>query len=366
MFPLTATLYFSALVLGVIYTLLPCQAAFPTSCLADYPIAGYPLMDFDVNCNVAIGNNSFFFYPRSVNGVAPASLTAPYPAAIEALRTNSSLPASARTYDTIRLNYRAVVSAGRKVILPIDLRPSVLPNFTVEYFVSVGSIQSNNIRALWSTDLANMTSATGLSHGPHLLVYDAYGSGSGFAVRFPTPAVGGKLNYGSGYAHVALIYQHNIKNVTLVINGRFTQNWTQTLIDQSNYVTLGGINGTSASDAGSQTWIYYRVWNRSLALSELRLLADEAMYPYCRPIITTPYPYAVFNPTQGGNAFFSMGSSAQNPFYNLTSSGIFGYNTNNVTAVASGTVSQSSTSQPGYHTHTHTLTHPHTQTHTPC
>jgi hypothetical protein len=34
---------------------------------------------------VAIVNNRFFLYPRSANGVAPASLTAPYPAAIEAL-----------------------------------------------------------------------------------------------------------------------------------------------------------------------------------------------------------------------------------------------------------------------------------------
>lgn len=74
------------LLLGLTNILLPCQAAYP-SYLADYPIAGHPS---STSTSTAVQTFSFIFYPRSANGIAPASLTAPYPAAIEALLTNAT------------------------------------------------------------------------------------------------------------------------------------------------------------------------------------------------------------------------------------------------------------------------------------
>jgi len=39
---------------------------------------------------------------------------------------------------------------------------------------------------------------------------------------------------------------------------------------------------------------YFRVWSRSLTMAELKLLADESLVVYNRPVITTPIRPAVF------------------------------------------------------------------------
>ena len=297
----------------LVSTAWPCADAAPIT----YPIPGTPVADYDVNCNWNVSYTPGYWYPRALNMSQWNNVT--LPASVRATQANvSAFVPSARTVDTTRLNYRLIVSGGRQLLLPINLRPSALPNCTVEYLVSVGSVPNSNWRALWSTDLASNAPLTNVAHGRSLLVYEATGSGSGFVPIGPSAMSGLRTGYGSGFAHVAITYTNAANLVQWTINGRFSQNRTAAQAEGDSVITLGGVNGISQYNVNSQTIVFMRVWDRVLNASEILLLSDSGMYPYARPIISNPYPFAIFNPTPGGTGTVSAAAIVQNPTYTIT------------------------------------------------
>ncbi|KAI9095467.1 hypothetical protein DFS34DRAFT_173524 [Phlyctochytrium arcticum] len=125
------------IVLGALFslliaTLIHSAAAFDY-CTTQYPIAGYPVWDFDANCNWA--SNVWTSKISSGHTSSTASFT----------------PAR-RVYDETRDNYRlSFVTGGDKLELPA-IPQTTYPSIAAEFLVSIYSLENTGSwRSLWST-----------------------------------------------------------------------------------------------------------------------------------------------------------------------------------------------------------------------
>jgi len=99
--------------------------------------------------------------------------------------------------DSTRGLARMVLSTGKHVVLPYDMRPSRHPAFTMEILVSIGSVTASSLyRALWSTEEPGTTVAA--SRGRGGLVYDGPGAGIVHAPWCASSMSSSSLPIGSG------------------------------------------------------------------------------------------------------------------------------------------------------------------------
>jgi hypothetical protein len=167
-------------------------------CRPTYPIDSSSLVaDFDINCGSPFTNPLW----TDKTGSYSMNLTA------------GSLPASARTLESLRQLYRLTISSGRKLIVPVDIRPSTLPYASVELLISMTAPTTNNYKYLWSTD--NVAGGANATHrGRGILAYDPAGSGSYLVPATSTPTMNGQLSLPAGWCVkqslclVCLLCQH--------------------------------------------------------------------------------------------------------------------------------------------------------------
>jgi hypothetical protein len=167
-------------------------------CRPIYPIDSSSLVaDFDINCGSPFTNPLW----TDKTGSYSMNLTA------------GSLPASARTLESLRQLYRLTISSGRKLFVPVDIRPSTLPYASIELLISMSAPITNNYKYLWSTD--NVAGGANATHrGRGILAYDPAGSGSYLVPATSTPTMNGQLSLPAGWCVmqslclVCLVCQH--------------------------------------------------------------------------------------------------------------------------------------------------------------
>jgi hypothetical protein len=211
---------------------------------------------------------------------------------------NTTLQATARTLDTTRSLYRAAIVNGRHVSIPVDVRPSVMPNCTIEYLVALASpTLNNNFRAIWSTN--KLSQVTGSLKSRTMMSYEASGSGANLVPQGSATFTGGHMPVGQGsWLHVVAAFTHEQNLIQWYVNGIFSQSRVTTLVDGMDTITLGGVNGSGIYDMGGSMAVF-RVWNRTLSRSEVYTLCTEGEYAmYSRPYVFTYFPSYVFNPVK--------------------------------------------------------------------
>lgn len=271
---------------------------FPTyGSSTSYPIDDTPLVDYDVNRNIVVLNaSSAYWWPRSFN-LSNYNLNNPWPPEISrwavnitdfGIIINNGIPTggiSSRTLDTTRGLYRFVIGSSRKLYFPIDIRKSVRPVVTVEYFASIGSASTNGPKMIWSTDFSTTSSTSGTVHAPTLLSYDPNGCGLFFQPYAPTSISSCKLPVGSGFSHIVSVWDQTNNNVTLYVNGHFYQSFIMATVDGLQGININGKIGTSLYDITAQTVVYFRVWGRKLTQQEILAVNADWYDLFTKPIV---------------------------------------------------------------------------------
>jgi hypothetical protein len=149
-----------------------------------------------------------------------------------------------------------LISAGRKVQIPVDISPSVMPDVSVEHFAipALGTAAGALYKLGWSTDLASTAlsfpgdSATP-THARGFLAYDnsVGGSGAYWQGMGQSSNSNARLAPGSGYAHIVTTYSASTNNCTVYVNGVFSESKAANMVDGTTFINVRLLCGTCSS-----------------------------------------------------------------------------------------------------------------------
>ena len=128
-----------------------------------------------------------FWFPRPYN--LSQCTAATLPNAVKNAKVNVTSILSGRSWDPVRLGYSMQMSSSAvKPRLAVDIRPSTLPNCSVEILKAVQTSNAPDWRAAWSADLWS-NPQSGVAHR-RSLVQEPSGSGAGIVPLGAAPFTG--------------------------------------------------------------------------------------------------------------------------------------------------------------------------------
>jgi hypothetical protein len=155
---------------------LPPRPFIPDCANAGLPLpVGDVVFDWDASCGF---NTTSKLWASKVGGYVANATDAAY------------------TLDSIRGVGRILLSGGRHVVLPVDIRPSAYADFTMEMLASAGAVSAATFRALWTTEEPG--TATPAARGRAGLVYDQAGAGAVHSPWCASSTGSSRIPLGSG------------------------------------------------------------------------------------------------------------------------------------------------------------------------